>query len=160
MAIVCSGPPHARLDYGMLGALKPSWAAQVSTYRTNASDTGDLGSGGRLFFDYSYGATQAGATFSGYQTQSVDGGALNLAFGDSVFNGAAETSFSQTDLRALYSNGDTGSPCVGRVWFGALSGASKSEYITTNNAAHVDVVGSTQGSDYIVQCVQAATLHH
>lgn len=161
MAIMCSGPPHGRMDYGMMGAKKPSWSALVSTYRTNGSDTGGVAPA-TLFYDYSMGANATGTNgINPYVSQSADGGLLNMAYEDSVFNGLAAIHFPKTDIRALYGDGDSsGAASVGRVYTLALSGKSKSEQITTGNVQHIDVPGSTSGSAYLTSSILAATYNH
>jgi hypothetical protein len=109
MAVLTSGPPHGRVDFGAMGALKPSWAALGPTLRTTGAGIIDY-AGDAAFVDSSFGGTAC-------QSRALDGGPSNPGQANSVDNGSAELRHPDTDLYFLYGAIDgSGAVPLGRYY--------------------------------------------
>lgn len=163
LAILTSGPPHTRLDYGMLGSAHPYWGPIGNSFRSNGAGHIEFFGGSDLFMDWSFGAGPApgGVGFTACRDKSLQGGSNNFAIRDSILNLTAQTIFPDTDLLSVCGDGDSSeAPAFGRYYFSKISGKSKVDYITTGNVVHVDLVGSVSGSGHILDALAAARYNH
>lgn len=161
MAILCSGPPHARMDYLMLGPQHKRWTADIVP-NAISGDNGTGWSTACLFFDYSEGCDTTGATgASGYRAGTKMGGPENRAINDSVMNMSAAMLYPLTDFRNVCGDGDqSGAATVGRCYTRKVTAKSTDIVITTGSVGHTAVPGSTSGSATIIAWIAAATLNH
>lgn len=157
-AIITSGPPHGRLDYGSMGTLKPEWNTLGQTLMNVP-----IASGGQLSYagadastiDASYGSQTAA------QVHSFDGGVGAISFVDSVMNGTATYSYPQTDVTFVFGDGDSSAAMpLGKLFANQVSAKSKTVNNTTGNVQHVNVPGSTSGSALILAAFSAARFNH
>lgn len=157
-AILTSGPPHARQDYGAMGALKPSWNTLGQTLMNVSVGAGGqlaYGGGDAAFVDSSYGSQTA------VQVHAFDGGPGNLAFRDSVMNGTAEYRYPQTQITFVFGDADSSvAMCLGKLYSNSVTGKSKTVSNTTGSVGHTSVPGSTSGSGLILAAAAASTFNH
>ena len=161
LAIMCSGPPHARIDFGLWGTHHVQWGSIYSTYRTVGGGL-VVWTNSDLFIDYSYGQDQAGTGANAPTVKkTLEGGPDNKAVNDSVLNQTAQTRFPNTDLAFVFGDNDSSEACpYGRFFRAQVTGKSKTETITTGSVGHVDVPGSSSGSAAIMAALNAATFNH
>lgn len=153
-AIICSGPPHARMDLSTLGMIDPRAEAALQGRRTASFTTTTYGGADAQLIDSSYGAQTA------CQNRRFFGGVGNYAFVDSICNGIASYYYPNTRVFFLY--GDFDSSCAvpnGRIYAArvmAENGLRAVEHVSTGSVDHVGFPGSASGSALILAAATTA----
>lgn len=154
-AVICAGPPHARIDRGTLSNIDTANETLLQSYKVANVTTTYYGGDAQLI-DSSYGSQTA------CQNRTFFGGEGNIAFKDSICNGLASYVYRSTNVTFIYGDSD-GSSAIpnGRIYKSlvlAANGSNTVERLTTGGVGHVDLPGSASGSAYIVDAVRAALL--
>lgn len=156
-AILSSGPPHARIDFGGMGSRLPQWVTIGTPLLNVAWGVLDFQGSDATYLDYSL-----GPTCTRWTNHCVLGGPGNYSFVDSIMNGTAEYRYPQTDMTFFHGQGDSSAASsLGKLYANAVSAKSHSGLLyTTNHEEHVYAPGSTSGAAIILNALANARFNH
>ena len=153
LAVLTSGPPHSRIDYGTFGAGIAAW----DTAGTALCTTGTViqyASGEWPIIEVAY----SSRTY--IRDLSCRGGIDNPGERDSILRVDSDLTYPETDMRAVYGDADDTAACpLGRYFVTQVS-STVTENITTGGVDHNGVPGSASGGGYIDAALAAATYNH
>jgi hypothetical protein len=157
LAVMTSGPPHGRIDYGVAGTRKPSWVTLGNPLRTVANGAigySDSATSGQ-FLDLSYGDS---SSIRRHALGLAEGGPTNTPFKDSVFNGTAQLTFPKTSIYFIYGDNDnTEAVPLGRVFANAISGATI--LVTSGSVGH-NLPNFSSGASLIMSAITSSYFRH
>lgn len=153
MAILTSGPPHSRIDYGTYGSGISDWNTAGTALCTSGTVIQYV-SGEWPIIEVAY----SSRTY--IRNLTCRGGVDNPGERDSILRVDADLNYPDTDLIAIFGDADTTAACpLGRYFVDEVE-STVTEHITTGSANHNAVPGSASGSGHIDTALAAAIYNH
>jgi pimeloyl-ACP methyl ester carboxylesterase len=133
LAIMSSGPPHSKLQYGVQGSANLAWVTECNANKVTATNPSCSYGAMDTFMDRAYGGDgSGGGTYTAFQPKSCFGGIDNACGGrDDVLKGDAVLNYPQTEVHFLYGDQDfTSASPLGGVYARAMKSAKTEHTIT------------------------------
>lgn len=153
LAVLCSGPPQSRIDYGVYGNGLPTWNSIGPALCTTGTTITYSASEQNIITNSYTGRTYASAV-------SISGGIDNPGTRDSILRADAELNFPNTTMVFVFGDGDSTAACPLGRHFATQVKSAYTENITTGGVTHSQVPNSTSGMAFINSALAAASFRH